>query len=70
MWDLKDLLGQSVSIQIVDKASGSWGHINVDHIVLTDKKPQLPVAQTKRLVLSKNYLLFRFMKRLRLARWI
>ena len=58
MWDLKDLLGQSVSIQIVDKASGSWGHINVDHIVLTDKKPQLPVAQTKRLVLSKNYLLF------------
>ena len=23
MWDLKDLLGQSVSIQIVDKASGS-----------------------------------------------
>ena len=35
-WDVKDLLGKKVQIQIVDKATGGWGHINVDQIVQSD----------------------------------
>jgi len=42
-WDVEDLKGRKVMIQIVDKASGGWGHINVDHIVQTDTRPKVPV---------------------------
>jgi len=35
-WDVSAFLGQTATIQIVDLATGSWGHINVDQIVLSD----------------------------------
>ena len=38
-WNLGELLGPQVTIQIVDNASGSWGHFDVDHIVETDTSP-------------------------------
>lgn len=37
-WDVSDLMGQTVTLQIVDNAQGGWGHINIDHIVQTDQK--------------------------------
>jgi fructan beta-fructosidase len=37
-WNVKDLRGKEVVIQIVDSATGGWGHVNVDHIVQSDKK--------------------------------
>src|SRR5262249_37876792 len=42
-WDLKDLEGKSVRIEIVDRNTGGWGHINVDEITLSDKEfaPQI-----------------------------
>jgi sucrose-6-phosphate hydrolase SacC (GH32 family) len=43
-WDVSRWLGQQAQIQIVDAASGDWGHINVDHIVQTDKPERLPVV--------------------------
>jgi sucrose-6-phosphate hydrolase SacC (GH32 family) len=43
-WDVNRWLGQKAQIQIVDAASGDWGHINVDQIVQTDKPEQLPVV--------------------------
>ncbi len=43
-WDVSRWLGQKAQIQIVDTASGDWGHINVDQIVQTDKPERLPVA--------------------------
>ncbi|MCL1919884.1 MAG: GH32 C-terminal domain-containing protein [Kiritimatiellaeota bacterium] len=41
MWDVRDLLGKEARIQIVDRATGGWGHINVDHIVATDTRPRV-----------------------------
>jgi fructan beta-fructosidase len=35
-WDVSAYLGQTATLQIVDSATGSWGHINVDQIVLSD----------------------------------
>jgi uncharacterized protein (DUF608 family) len=36
VWDVASLKGEQAQIQIVDQATGAWGHINIDHIVLTD----------------------------------
>lgn len=38
-WDVSDLRGATVRLQIFDTATGGWGHINVDHIVQTDSPP-------------------------------
>ncbi len=35
-WDASDYLGQTATIQIVDAATGGWGHINVDQIAFSD----------------------------------
>ena len=44
-WDMRPWAGQQAQIQIVDEASGGWGHLNVDHIVQTDRPERLPVAR-------------------------
>lgn len=36
-WNVKEFRGKEVTLQIVDSATGGWGHINVDHIVQSDK---------------------------------
>lgn len=38
-WDLADLQGRAAQVEIVDAERGGWGHINVDHLVLTDRRP-------------------------------
>jgi fructan beta-fructosidase len=37
-WDVGELLNQRVVLQIVDQATGSWGHVNIDQIVQSDRK--------------------------------
>ena len=39
-WDVADLAGKTATIQIVDEQKGGWGHINIDHVVQSDKKKQ------------------------------
>ena len=35
-WDLNDLAGQSAQLQVLDDATGAWGHLVVDQAVLSD----------------------------------
>ncbi len=39
-WNVEDLQGKSATIQIVDRNSGAWGHINIDQIELADEACQ------------------------------
>ena len=43
-WDVSEFRGRRARVQIVDEASGDWGHINVDHVIQTDQPERLPVA--------------------------
>ncbi|HEV2692127.1 MAG TPA: glycoside hydrolase family 32 protein [Verrucomicrobiae bacterium] len=42
-WNVSGFAGRRARIQVVDQAEGDWGHINVDHIVQTDRPDRLPV---------------------------
>ena len=35
-WDLTDLAGRQAQVQVLDDATGAWGHLMVDHVVLSD----------------------------------
>ncbi len=43
-WNVRPWRGKTARIEVVDRASGDWGHINVDHIVQTDHPERPPVA--------------------------
>ncbi|HXG46495.1 MAG TPA: glycoside hydrolase family 32 protein, partial [Methylomirabilota bacterium] len=43
-WQLFRLRGQTARIQIVDRHTGGWGHINADHFILSDRHRVTPYA--------------------------
>ena len=56
-WDVSEFAGQTAIIQIVDQATGGWGHINVDQIVQTDRKPPGVLTNpTREVTLEMRYL--------------
>lgn len=57
-WDVSEFLEQKAQIQIVDQRSGGWGHINVDHIVQSNKKIEIIKDKTREFLLNKKYLNF------------
>ncbi|MFP4057933.1 MAG: GH116 family glycosyl hydrolase [Candidatus Brocadiia bacterium] len=48
-WNVGPLEGKEARIRIVDRASGGWGHINIDHIELTDTVREAPGAPLEEL---------------------
>jgi non-lysosomal glucosylceramidase len=36
-WNVEDLQGKTAKIEIVDRHSGGWGHVNIDQIELADE---------------------------------
>jgi fructan beta-fructosidase len=55
-WDVTEFVGRTARIQVVDAATGGWGHVLVDHIVQSDKPAA--AAETSRVITAeKRYLL-------------
>ena len=48
-WDVEEFQGKQAQIQIIDKASGGWGHINIDQIELSDKPQKVPAGPMDKL---------------------
>ncbi len=38
-WDITEFAGRTAVLEIVDDATGGWGHINIDHIVQSETRP-------------------------------
>ena len=47
-WNVSNLISSNATIQIVDSATGGWGHINVDQIIQTDTSLGSVVTITNR----------------------
>ncbi|MHC4326086.1 MAG: GH116 family glycosyl-hydrolase, partial [Planctomycetota bacterium] len=48
-WNVQEFDGMEAKIQIVDKHSGAWGHINIDQIELSDEPQKGPVGPIENL---------------------
>jgi fructan beta-fructosidase len=54
-WDVAEWQGKNAVIQIVDDATGGWGHINIDHIVQGDRK-RTTEPMRREIAVEKRYL--------------
>jgi fructan beta-fructosidase len=55
-WEVAEFAGRTATVQIVDRATGGWGHINVDHIIQTDRRLPVLLDQERELIAAKRYL--------------
>jgi fructan beta-fructosidase len=57
-WDVRAFQGRKARLEIIDRATGTWGHINVDQIVQTERGvPELlaPQDAERTLRIEKRY---------------
>ena len=54
-WDVRDLMGQTAVLRIVDHETGGWGHVTVDQIVQSDRR-QGALPARREFVASSRYL--------------
>lgn len=60
-WDVAEFLGKTVVLEVVDDATGDWGHINVDEIVQSDRRLDVPIGlknATRDIALEQPFLNF------------
>ena len=58
-WDLSKLQGKQARIRIADRKTGGWGHINIDHIVQSNKEFEVKLEDyTRSIRLTERYLHF------------
>jgi fructan beta-fructosidase len=55
-WDVSELIGQTVSLEITDSRKGTWGHINVDHIVQSNTPRTMEIRQE--FTINQRYLIW------------
>ncbi|MCF7675135.1 MAG: glycoside hydrolase family 32 protein [Akkermansiaceae bacterium] len=56
-WEVGEFSGKMAVLQIVDEATGGWGHLNVDQIVQTDRKqPGLVANAERQFKITQRYL--------------
>lgn len=55
-WDVGEFAGKPARLEVVDDATGGWGHVNVDHVVFTDAKPA--TAGAREIVVTGKFLFF------------
>ena len=55
-WDINELQGKEARIEIVDTATGGWGHVNVDQIVQSNRRREAGPASRK-IKIEKQFLL-------------
>ncbi len=56
-WEVGEFVGKLAVIQIVDHATGGWGHINVDEIVQSDQQPPQLLTNVRREFRIQNHYL-------------
>jgi sucrose-6-phosphate hydrolase SacC (GH32 family) len=47
-WEVSEFIGKDAVLRIVDDATGGWGHINVDQIVQSDRRPPGLIRDARR----------------------
>ena len=60
-WDVGEFLGKRVQLELVDNATGGWGHITVDQIVQSDQRLAVEIIRSnvkRDLKISQPYLNF------------
>jgi len=55
-WDVAELAGRKAVIRIIDNATGGWGHLNVDQIVQTERRPMKLAPASRDIVIDKKFL--------------
>lgn len=45
-WDVREYAGRSARLRVVDRATGGWGHLTLDHVVVGDEAARVRSDET------------------------